>query len=402
MSMVIPAPLAPARSRLFRYTRRDALPAVLAVLHGAALLAGASLLRDGGMTTLAASAALVALGTVWSSNTIAHVHLHTPLFRSRALSRGFSLFLSATLGIPQSVWRARHLAHHAGATRRRAVPAGRLALELVAIAATWGALLALAPRFFLLAVLPGFAVGLLLCQVSGVYEHRHAGQPVPAGVSHYGALYNLTWLNDGHHAEHHARPAVHWTRLGAVPRPEGAAVSTRAPLLRVLDEALVPEALCALERLVLRSAWLQRVIVDVHARAIARVASGLPSPRRVAIVGGGLFPRTALVARRLFPHATVVVIDRSEESIATARSFLARHGHAAPEFVHAAWEPGAEADFDLVFVPLALVAGSGRPALARAAAPLVVHEWAWRRSGAASAVIAPWLLKRVSLVLPTR
>ena len=73
----------------------------------------------------------------------------------------------------------------------------------------WAALLWVAPSFFLGAYLPGYCAGLLLCGLHGHYEH--AG----GTISHRGALYNLLFLNDGYHMEHHAHPGEHWTRLPA-------------------------------------------------------------------------------------------------------------------------------------------------------------------------------------------
>ena len=61
----------------------------------------------------APSVPLIAIGLWWTANTVAHNFIHTPFFRSRALNRAYSLFLSALMGIPQSLWRDRHLRHHA-------------------------------------------------------------------------------------------------------------------------------------------------------------------------------------------------------------------------------------------------------------------------------------------------
>src|SRR4030095_23697 len=80
--------------------------------------------------------------------------------------------------------------------------------------------------------------------------------------------------------------------------------------------------LCALERLVLRSPALQRFVLERHERAFRILLSELPAVSSVGIVGGGLFPRTALILRRLYPEARVVMIDQSEGNLAIAREFL--------------------------------------------------------------------------------
>src|SRR5207244_3314036 len=44
--------------------------------------------------------------------------------------------------------------------------------------------------------------------------------------------------------------------------------------------------------------------------------------REVTIIGGGLFPRTALVLARLLPQARLTVIDAVPAHLAQARAFL--------------------------------------------------------------------------------
>ena len=382
------------RASIFRVTRADAIVASLALAVG---VVEAALVWVGprlGAAGLGAAACLVALGIVWTSNTVAHIHLHTPLFTRRRWNAALSLWLSAVLHLPQTLWKHRHLAHHAETAPKKLRLSAALARE-VAAALLCAALFAwLSPRYFFFAHLPGFFVGLALCQVSGVFEHRAAGEPVPEGVSTYGRLYNLTWLNDGFHREHHAAPAAHWTTLPAR-RVAGAAISGRAPLLRPLDEPWMALALGWLERVVLTQRWLARWVVATHREAIRPLLAAWPAPpRRIAIVGGGLFPRTALVFQDLLPEARLTVIDRSRDNLALARRALSEQA-AAISFVEGSFEPDAHADFDLVVLPLALVASgrelsSGRPTL--------VHAWIGRRLDGPSRVVSWLLWKKVTLL----
>jgi hypothetical protein len=51
--------------------------------------------------------------------------------------------------------------------------------------------------------------------LNGYFEH-YAGnpdKPIAWGVSTYHKLYNWTWFNNRHHAEHHHRPRQHWTKM---------------------------------------------------------------------------------------------------------------------------------------------------------------------------------------------
>jgi hypothetical protein len=148
-----------------------------------------------------------------------------------------------------------------------------------------------------------------------------------------------------------------------------------------------------LERLVLRSPTLQRFVVRQHERAVRSLLPALGSVRRVGIVGGGIFPRTALVLQRLLPDARLIIIDASEESLRSARPFV---GHAV-EFIHAFYDNVPQAEVDLMVIPLALI-GDRSTIYRHPPAPLVlVHDWLWRRHGE-SAVVSPFLLKRLNLI----
>src|SRR5688500_629025 len=181
------------RMSVLRHSRRDAILVALAGAYGALLLT-------------VPSPPLIAIGLWWTANTVAHNFIHLPFFRSRAANRVFSAYLSVLLGLPQTLWRDRHLAHHAGRDWRiRWSP--QLAAEGIVVSALWIAIAAQGPRALLLIWVPGWLGGLLLCWLQGYYEH------VRGTVSHYGSLYNFAFFNDGYHVEHHARPGVHWSAL---------------------------------------------------------------------------------------------------------------------------------------------------------------------------------------------
>src|SRR4026208_845747 len=86
--------------QVLRQDRRDALLIGLAALHGVALLT-------------IPSVPLIALALWWNANTVAHNFIHLPFFRERKGNVLFSAYLSLLLGVPQTLWRDRHLAHHA-------------------------------------------------------------------------------------------------------------------------------------------------------------------------------------------------------------------------------------------------------------------------------------------------
>src|SRR5260370_39745558 len=90
-----------AARRVRRALGRDQLLIALAALHPVILLAWPTVVA-------------IALGLWWNANTISHNFIHRPFFRSRRANFAFSCYLSALLGFPQTLWRDRHLAHHAG------------------------------------------------------------------------------------------------------------------------------------------------------------------------------------------------------------------------------------------------------------------------------------------------
>ncbi|MBK9753709.1 MAG: fatty acid desaturase [Nannocystis sp.] len=409
----------------WRHSPRDAwvvaLPALLALLAPLTVW-----LSGHGLWGMSLATCAIGLVVWWVSNTAAHIHLHTPVFRARLPNRLFSLALSLLTGVPQTIWRARHLAHHRGEAPGPLRLGLQGSLELAAVAHLWLALAVLAPRFLLLVYLPGFLLGLGLCQLQGLGEHPFAAR---GGVSHDGRLYNLLWLNDGLHAEHHRWPGAHWTALPAR-RLADAPRSPWPPVLRGLHLALasaLARGLGGLERLALRSPRLQARLVASHARALARLmpelATCLPGhvpsdlshdpatcpsghvpsdlsrrPVRIAVIGGGLFPRTALALARVWPAARVTIVDADAGHLARARAHLAAAGHPEVELVHAIWDPRAPQTHDLVIVPLALV-GDRAAVYSAAGPPRLVHDWLWRRRG--PGVVVSWpLLKRLNLVHP--
>jgi len=395
------------RPRVFAHSKLDAWLAGVALAHGAVLAALVARVPHG--LHGVAAAGLLGLLTVYTSNTVSHCHLHKPIFASKLASRALSLWLTLVLFVPQTLWMQRHIWHHAGE------PAGRLKLRLtprVAVEVGLVAVVALAIGLLrpsaMFIVAPGFALGMLLCHLQGRFEHAGDHSGTVRGVSHYGSLYNLLWFNDGHHAEHHSHPRLHWTELPRVPRST-TRVSRHAPVLRFLDNvsggghgAVQGALLGWLERRVLAHRWVQAPIVACHKKAFRHVlGSELGVSPRVLVVGGALFPRTILVLRELAPEADVVVLDTSLANLDAARWHLQRspawRAGALPRMLHTGFDPELHRGFDLVVFPLAFVGPRSLIESTRLYNRLVVtHDWLFRRA-ARSAVVAYWLFKRLNL-----
>jgi hypothetical protein len=311
------------------------------------------------------------------------------------------VFLTALLGIPQSLWRDRHLRHHRAehseassdrvdrqsAARFRLTGTGMrlsadLAVESGVVLLLWIGIAAADPAFFLGVYVPGYLAGLGLCSLQGYFEHARGT------TSHYGWLYNWCFFNDGYHAEHHLRPGEHWTRLPLRPRAD-ARTSRWPPVLRWLDAF----SLELLERRVLRSPRLQRFVLAAHERAFKALLPRLPAVHRVTIVGGGLFPRSALILRQLLPDATLTIVDAKQEHLEIAATFL-------PDAVvlqHRMFDPAVPEPADLVVIPLAFIGDRERVYRHPPANATMVHDWLWKPRGG-GVCVSCLLLKRLNLV----
>jgi hypothetical protein len=260
-----------------------------------------------------------------------------------------------------------------------------LLFQVSLVVALWIGMATRVPHFLLKTYLPGYLAGLCLCALQGYFEHAR-------GVtSHYGALYNMLFFNDGYHAEHHNNPAMHWTRL---PRHVVAEAHTSGwpAVLRWIDWL----SLEGLERLVLRWPALQRFVLNAHEQALQTLVQRLPRGGRVGIVGGGLFPRTALILERLLPGAHMTIIDANRRNLDTARRLISPAGRF--HFLHAQYPQDVREDFDLLVFPLCFI--GDREAIYRMppAAAVIVHDWIWRRRGS-SRIVSIWLCKRINLVV---
>jgi hypothetical protein len=358
------------RAQVFRHSYQDGYLVGLSLLHLIALV-------------IAPSIPLIAVGVWWNSNTISHHFLHLPFFGSNRLNRAYSLYLTALLGIPQSVWKERHHAHHRGlASRPRWTSA--IATEIVLLGVLYSLLVLLAPRFFLTVYLPGIAMGLVLCYLHGYFEH--AGGTT---TSNYGVLYNFVFFNDGFHVEHHERPSQHWTRMREI--QVDSPTTSRWPAVLRWVELFNLETL---ERIVLRSGLLQAFMLRTHLKALQGLLKDMPVPETIVIVGGGMYPRTAILMRRLFPGAHIRIVDSNLDHLEMAQAFV----DSGIRFVHARFRCDSSDDSDLLVVPLSF--SECRETIYRnpPARVVLVHDWIWNGRGR-SAIVSLLLLKRLNLIL---
>ena len=230
-----------------------------------------------------------------------------------------------------------------------------------------------------------------------------------ASIDHHGRLYNWLWFNDGYHAAHHRWPDRHWSGLPADAQVDDLH-SALPPLLRWLrglrwlgqTGSLRAALLDRLERLTLRAPRLQRFLLTSHERALHAVLRGhdLRRIHHVVIVGGGLFPRSALLLGRLLPHAHLTLLDSAQEHLRLAVAFLPPSLRRRITTLPATFDATVPLPLpcDLLVVPLAL-RGDRAALYQHPPAPLVlVHDWLWRKAGVASVRVAFCLAKRMNLL----
>jgi fatty acid desaturase len=268
--------------RLFRYSAWDAAPALLVWLH-LALLVGFFLAWPSLSWPLRlVGGALYAVAIGWNQDSISHNFIHNPFFVSKGLNRLTEFALTLENGVPQTMYRWVHMRHHAGNSdrpdadgrtvdpislyahganghaepmwryvflgfwrddspfevarqigARRPDEARRALQEFWVMAAVYGGMLA-ARWDFVVVLAPFYYLGQCLSFLIAYYEHLGADpdEPLATGVSSYGPLYNLAFLNNGYHAEHHFRPKQHWREMPALRRE--IAVAQEAAGVRIL------------------------------------------------------------------------------------------------------------------------------------------------------------------------
>ena len=398
---------------MFRYTSWDLVLLLVSLAHGVAF--GLILLYHASLSACWVIP-LLAGGMCWCANTVAHIQIHSPLFRARWMNRGFELYLSLLLGIPQSLWKERHLWHHAGEPKRWRYRAwrGQKGLQGIVVVLGWLLLAWAIPPFFWGIYLPSYLLGLSFCFLQGYYEHREEAH-LGMGISYYNRFYNLLWFNDGYHIEHHLAPRKHWRELPKEAHDRATwAISRLPPHLRwwgAMRHTLLLlrcHLLGALERLALLSRILQRFMIASHRLAFQRLLRDIPPSRlkEIVIVGGGLFPRTLLVLLDLLPDASFTIIEKAPEHIEKARTILQDHpslqAHPHKEerirFLEASYDSKMPLEADALILPLAYWGERAALYRERPTAYVFIHDWVWRRKGAQSTVISWFLLKRLNLL----
>jgi fatty acid desaturase len=281
-------------SKLFAYTRWDAIPALAGLFHFAYLFALFYLFPRTPLWIMLILGFVYALMINANINGVGHNFIHNPFFRSQLLNRLFGITQSIACCFSQTYYDVVHTQHHKGNSDRKdengetidwlsiyrhghddepenpwsyvflgffrdnpAAMARELRkrgnsdhiwgnIELAAFAVTLLTLFVLNWRFALF-FLPFYYLGHCFSYLNGYFRHYGADpdKPIAWGVSSYGKIYNWLFFYNGYHAEHHFRPKVHWTQMenfhsqiAELQKKEGVRVIEHAHILGFLDPNL--------------------------------------------------------------------------------------------------------------------------------------------------------------------
>ena len=252
-------------SKIFVYTRWDAIPVAFGVLHFAYFWMMFVLFTytHTPLWVMLVLGFVYAVSISWNINGISHNFIHNPYFRAPLLNRLFSLMESVSCCFSQVYYDVVHTQHHKGNSDRQDAigdtidwlsiyrhghdgeaenPWGYTFLSFfrdnpVAISRElakrgpaemrWGkielasyicvmiGIALLNWRYMIFFFLPFMYLGHSLSNLNGYYRHYggNPDKPIAWGVSSYDKLYNWIWFYNGYHAEHHFRPKVHWTKM---------------------------------------------------------------------------------------------------------------------------------------------------------------------------------------------
>jgi fatty acid desaturase len=252
----------PNRGWLLAHSAWDAVPVLCGLLHLGYLVGWFLLFSRLPWWANVLAGLGYAVSISWNINGISHNFLHNPYFRWAPLNRLFSIVESLACGFSQTFYTCVHMKHHVGNSdlpdekgetvdwlsiyrhgdsglpenvwsytflsffrddpkaihqeiKKRNPADARFGIVEIALFIAFFTAMGVANWHFILALLPAWYFGHCLSYLNGYFEH-YAGnpdKPIAWGVSTYDRLYNLTWFNNGYHAEHHYRPKTHWTKM---------------------------------------------------------------------------------------------------------------------------------------------------------------------------------------------
>lgn len=246
----------------FSYSYWDTVPVLLGLVHFSYVLTMLYLFNYLPWWANILTGLFYAFSISWNVNSVSHNFIHNAYFKSGKLNRLFSLLESVTLGFSQTMYDHVHRQHHIGNNDRvgengetvdwisifqhgkNGMPENVIKYSFLSFFRddpkriyqgikrlnpflAKFSIFELSLIFVLISLifLMNWKLGIFfmifhylghsLTAMNGYYEHFGANpdKPIAWGVSCYNPLFNLLWLNNGYHAEHHYRPKLHWKQM---------------------------------------------------------------------------------------------------------------------------------------------------------------------------------------------
>ena len=280
-------------SRLFAFTRWDALPMLAGFFHLAYFFAMYFLFPVTPLWLMLIMGFVYALMINANVNGVSHNFIHNPFFKSEFLNRMFGVVESVACCFSQTYYDVVHTQHHKGnsdvpnhegetidwisiykhghdgeaenpwsyiflsffrdnpaAIKRELAKRGSSEVRwgnielavFIAVLLTMSLVVPTKPIGFInwrymLFFLPFFYLGHCFSYLNGYFRHYggNPDKPIAWGVSSYGKIYNWIFFYNGYHAEHHFRPKVHWTQMENF--QQQIAAQQKAEGVRVIEHA---------------------------------------------------------------------------------------------------------------------------------------------------------------------
>ncbi|MGI8957878.1 MAG: fatty acid desaturase family protein [Chthoniobacterales bacterium] len=282
-------------SKIFAFSRRDALPALAGLFHLAYFFGLFFLFPHTPLWIMLILGFVYSLMVNANINGVAHNFIHNPFFRPPIVNRVFGIVESVACCFSQTYYDVVHLQHHKGNSDRKSEDGETIDwlsiyrhghddepenpwsyvflsffrdspaaikrelrkrgdvevrwgnIELAAVVITLLTMFFFNWRYVVFYFLPFFYLGHCFSYLNGYFRHYGADpdKPIAWGVSSYGRIYNWLFFYNGYHAEHHFRPKVHWTKMESfhqqiaeLQQREGVRVIEHAHMLGFLDPNL--------------------------------------------------------------------------------------------------------------------------------------------------------------------
>lgn len=157
----------------------------------------------------------------------------------------------------------------------------------------------------------------------------------------------------------------------------------------------------SLEYITMNISYLRNWVLKVHETAFSNIFALdlIEPPIRFIIVGGGIFPRTAIIIRNMFPDAQIVIQDMNHKSLECAENYMKDLGitdniiYFKSRYTGVNYDVASESVYGtVVILPLAFRGGE----ICQTTFKTVKHCWLWENHPCEKdSIVSYFLLKKI-------